>query len=353
MEEQRVTVVVGGQAGSEGKGAVTGRLHQERQYRAAVRVGGPNAGHSVVDPDTGKKFALRQIPVAAVTDPDCNLYIAAGSEVDPAVLMSEVVELEEAGIQVTDRLYVDPSATRLDPEFANQETGLRHGTTGKGIGAARAARALRRAPLIEGYEPPDGMWQYEAVGVALRYEIEGGHHVMVEGTQGYVLGSHAGYYPYCTSGDCRASDFLAAAGLPPMRTETWVVLRSFPIRIAGNSGPLEDEIEFEDLGVQPEYTTVTKKKRRIGRWNDQWAKDSVRANQNPVHPEDTRIALTFADYWWPEVAMQNGDVWFGNLDKHVQDRLNEIARNTGAAVEMVGTGPAHQLMVRGQKEKYQ
>lgn len=354
MEEQRVTVVVGGQAGSEGKGAICGRLHQDRKYDMAVRVGGPNAGHSVVHPETGVKFALRQIPVAAVVDPKCMLAIAPGSEVDPWVLADEIHHLEANGIRVQWRLWVDPSATFLVPEYANQEANLQHGTTGKGIGAARAHRAMRQAQLIGEYQPTRDHyeWQLGDVGDMLREAIAEGGSVMVEGTQGYELGTHAGAYPYCTSGDCKATDMIAAAGLPPVQADVWNVLRTYPIRIAGNSGPLPNETTWEAIGVDPEFTTVTKKMRRVAEWNWDWAMRSIRANQDPLHPERCRIALTFADYWWPEEKEKTGTAWFGDLAPAVQSKLTEISGILGAEVGMIGTGPAHQIRINGQKERY-
>ena len=64
----KLQVIVGGQAGSEAKGHVAAQLASPEltpEGLAAVRVAGPNAGHSAVDA-TGRKWALRQIPVAAV-----------------------------------------------------------------------------------------------------------------------------------------------------------------------------------------------------------------------------------------------------------------------------------------------
>ena len=150
-----VTVVVGGQFGSESKGAACGFL-AERDLQiglphAAVRVGGSQAGHSVYD-DTGTRWALRHIPVAAVTNHDAKLLIARGSEIDPLVLEDEITRLESAGIPVRHRLRVDPSATIIEPEHLALETDNdganlvgRVGSTGKGVGAARAARIMRTA----------------------------------------------------------------------------------------------------------------------------------------------------------------------------------------------------------------
>lgn len=44
-----VTVIVGGQFGSEGKGKTAHFFAHEEQADVAVRVGGSNSGHTVID----------------------------------------------------------------------------------------------------------------------------------------------------------------------------------------------------------------------------------------------------------------------------------------------------------------
>ena len=46
--ERLVDVIIGGQYGSEGKGNICAHLASD--YRALMRVGGPNAGHMVAHP---------------------------------------------------------------------------------------------------------------------------------------------------------------------------------------------------------------------------------------------------------------------------------------------------------------
>lgn len=336
-----VTIVVGGQAGSEGKGAVTARLAEQGGHEYVVRVGGPNAGHSVVD-SGGTKFALRQLPVAAVVDEGANLVIAAGSEIDLEVLDGEIEELEGRGYNPRRRLLIDREATILDSAHREAERAILTGTTGKGIGAARAERALRRGVMRAADIP-----RLQAVDTQslLQRAMQRQRRILIEGTQGFVLGSHAGYYPHCTSGDCRASDFLAAAGLPPTRAEVWIVLRSYPIRIAGNSGPLPNELTWEEVGVEPEITTVTKKVRRVAGWNWEWAERAVRAN---LVPESTYVALTFADYWWPDIALLDGWLPRIKLADPVRDRVREIEERLHVQVAMLGTGPASQLLLEGE-----
>jgi adenylosuccinate synthase len=83
-----VSVVVGGQFGSEGKGKVALELARLRSAVAAVRVGGPNSGHTAIDV-TGKTHVFRHLPTAALL-PDVTCVIGAGSYVDPEVLLGEI-----------------------------------------------------------------------------------------------------------------------------------------------------------------------------------------------------------------------------------------------------------------------
>lgn len=354
----RVITVVGGQYGSEGKGAIAAMLSRREQLNeasefplAAVRVAGPNAGHCVMD-RTGRKWALRAIPVAAVSNPEARLFISAGSEIDEDVLESEITALDAAGFKVSRRLLVDGQATVIQPEDKEREALISSGTTGKGIGAARANRAMRAAPLwSHGGPVSEHAWQSGVnTGVILRGHLRGGGCVLVEGTQGYALGTHAGWYPYCTSSDCRAIDFLAMAGICPWspevnESEVWVCLRTYPIRIAGNSGPMVGETSWDELNtrtkghIQPEYTTVTQKMRRVGEWDPELAAAAVEANGG----ERVHIALTFFDYWFPELA---GADRYGQMDLQHWERIDKVEAETGAAVQYLGTGPDTGIWVR-------
>lgn len=316
-------VVVGGQFGSEAKGHVAAQLvqrisNQQRRMlqdprdNVAVRVGGPNAGHSVVD-DEGNVWALRQIPVAAPIS-QWRLCIASGSEVDPKVLDAEISALDQAGHDVSARLVISAQATKLESHHisAEQTDGLqqRIGSTAKGIGAARRARLGREADLYGALERHGGA---QGVDQWLAGTLTMERAVVIEGTQGYGLGLHAGFYPYCTAGDCRAVDFLAQAGLPPTGPgylegpDTWVVFRTFPIRVAGNSGPMYLERSWEYLAeeygdhIKPEFTTVTKKMRRVGEWDRELARAALVANGGASNPK-THPVLTFVDYLDPKLA---------------------------------------------------
>lgn len=340
-----VTCVVGGQYGSEGKGHVCGALARESEWDWTVRVGGPNAGHCVVGRGEGgeeRKYALRQLPVGLVTNPRVGGVVGAGSEIDLGVLRDEIELLESEGIKVKERLLVDEEATVLEEDYARAEREIGTGTTGKGIGAARAARALRRARRVADVK---GDWEWGTraeTQEVLRRTVRQGGGVLIEGTQGYALGSHAGGYPWCTSGNCRAVDMQAAAGLGGA-AEVWVVLRTYPIRIAGSSGPLRRETTWEKEGLEPEMTTVTKKVRRVGLWDEALARRGVEANWNGRPP---RVALMMADYWWKDLKGQNGAIHWGNLKDEIQGRVMRLEEALGAEIAMLGTGEGTELWIR-------
>jgi adenylosuccinate synthase len=346
--ESRLSVVVGGQYGSEGKGAIAGHLSgpQPRPNVVCVRVGGPNAGHTVLgEGPEGRKhpWRLRTIPVAAVTNPEATLVIAAGSEIDYDVLQLEAELLEDYGHTVWDRLYIDPQATVLEKKYIDAETEAdmhnKIGSTGKGIGAARAARIMRTAKIWDDMKP----WhRNQPIDTSLYLDaaLEEGAHVIIEGTQGYGLGLHAGHYPQCTSNDARAIDFLAMAGISPWSGNVdvfrvYVVARVYPIRVAGNSGPLKDETTWEDLGLEPELTTVTRKVRRVGHWDPDLVADAVIANGGAPY---VRICLTMLDHAVPETAFYTGPIEL--LPQPAQQWIKKVEAETGAPVAMVGTGPA-------------
>jgi adenylosuccinate synthase len=336
-----VTVVVGGQYGSEAKGATVAHLARDfDEHDAVIRVAGPNAGHTAYD-SNGREWKLRAVPVAAVVNSHCDLYIAAGSEIDPIVLADEVTELEDAGHKIGDRLHIHPSATLLMPRHIAQESAVglsgRIGSTGKGIGAARADRIMRTAEVAE-------TLYRDQLGVKMAasgpFPIDDYDRVIVEGTQGYGLGLHTPNYPQVTSSDCRAVDFLAMAGISPWDTGVYVnvlvVVRCFPIRVAGNSGPLKDETTWEALGLPEERTTVTRKVRRVGAWDPQLLADAIRANGGGNWNPRVQLVLTMVDQMFPQDKDVTHD---GNLSDEAREFISSVQRDHQIEVAYVGTSP--------------
>ena len=69
-----------------------------------------------------------------------------------------------------------------------------------------------------------------------------------------------------------------------------LVCRTKAIRVAGNSGPLEEETSWEELNLPKEYTTVTNKVRRIGGFQKELVDRAIKINQ-PTH-----LVLNHCDY---------------------------------------------------------
>jgi len=345
-----IYAIVGGQFGSEAKGHVTWQILQslvERNGLApedviCVRVAGPNAGHTAIGMD-GIYYAFRQLPMSTLL-PGFHSAIAAGSEVDMRILIVELDQAIGQGFN-PNRLIIDPEVTLLrDADYDHEATERmveRIGSTGKGIGAARVARLMRQ-PGRRLADNRDAMILLHERGVRVQ-QVESSYHehkaVVIEGTQGFGLGLRAGYYPYCTSSDCRTVDFMSMAGITPKYGDTVVpivVLRPYPIRVAGNSGPLKGETSWEALGLPPEFTTVTKKMRRVGSWDPTLALRAIYANGGPSM---AKVAVTMLDQidhgvkFTTETAkvVESPDVWAF---------LKRVHRDVGGARTILATtGP--------------
>ena len=139
-------VVVGCQWGDEGKGKIVDLISAEADLVARYQ-GGNNAGHTIVIKD--QKFITHLIP-SGILYPQTMCLIGNGVVVDPQVLLDEIKELEDLGIDVRPRLRVSQNAhlilpfhTRLDGAQERLRGAGKIGTTGRGIGAAYADKVAR------------------------------------------------------------------------------------------------------------------------------------------------------------------------------------------------------------------
>ncbi len=329
-----ITIIVGGQFGSEGKGKVAHWFAREFDAAAVVRVGGPNSGHTVVD-DHGRSRIFRQLPTAAVL-PNVLCAIAAGSYIDPELFLAEV---SDAGL-APDRVAVDPDAMVItdDDRRAEREQHLnrRIGSTGSGTGAAVVRRVLRGSDARFAGDQPELLPFVRPTKPLLGDLLADGARVLIEGTQGYGLSLlHSDSFPYVTSRDTTAAAFLAEAGLSPLLVDQVVlVVRAFPIRVAGRSGLLPNEIDWETLVSESglsdgycEYTSVTKQVRRIGRFDAEIVKAGILANQ------PTKVVLNHLDYVDPGV---DGP---GSLSNRAEEFIRQVEAQIGCRVDFCGTSP--------------
>jgi adenylosuccinate synthase len=330
-----ISVVVGGQFGSEGKGKVA--LHIARRERASfvVRVGGTNSGHTGVD-NQGRTWALRQLPVSVLA-PDTIAILPAGAIIDPEIFHREVQALQLGA----DRVIVSRHATVISAKDKEAERveGLvdQIGSTGSGTGAALKRRIGRQRgePILAGDHPALQKYLGDPSS-AMREALNRNRLVVIEGSQGFGLSVlHGGYYPNATSRDTTAATFVGEAGLSPRDVaDVTLVLRAHPIRVAGNSGELKGETTWAEIakaaGLPQDYcelTTATKKIRRVGIFDPQLVRRAMEVN-NP-----TRLVLNHFDYL-------DRDVGSGIFRDRAIDFLEGIERSIGRTIDWIGTGPA-------------
>lgn len=344
MRKGRLTVLVGGQYGSEGKGAVAAKIAND--YQVHVRVGSPNAGHTIYW--NGEKHVMQSIPCGWI-NPNAVIMIGRGALLNMKQFMKELVHIQQYYPNFTSRLIIDPEAGILDEKFHEQEGGTegemhrRIGSTGEGVGPARVAR-INRDPeqfrqfkdIASEYGLEECLEENTPQYVATAQDM--GINVLIEGTQGSALSLLHSYWPYCTSIDTNVAGIISEVGIAPSRvTNVLMVVRSYPIRVAGNSGPMKGEITWEKLSsrigedVTPEKTTVTKKVRRIAEWDDDLFQQACLLNA------PTEIALTFADYIDPAIK---GATSVGELmnSSKLTRFIKEHHLDDGKLI-YVGTGP--------------
>src|ERR1700753_846280 len=300
-------VVVGSQWGDEGKGKIVDWLSE----RADVVVrfhGGHNAGHTLVIDGVSYKLAL--LPSGVVRGKFS--VIGNGVVVDPHHFVEEVAKLAGQGIKITPQmLMIADNAPlilslhrELDAIRENSNSGLKIGTTKRGIGPAYEDKVGRRAIRVCDLAEPDtlpekidrllphhnalrrGMGLEEISAAAILAELtavadkilpyvgqawrllddkrKSGARILFEGAQGALLDNDPGTYPFVTSSNTVAGQAAAGSGLGP--TAIGYVLgitKAYTTRVGEGPFPTEDFGEVGQwLGEKGhEFGTVTGRKR--------------------------------------------------------------------------------------------
>lgn len=333
-----VDVLVGGQFGSEGKGHIAAYL--ARQYDVLMRVGGPNAGHTVSS-ETGV-YTYHHLP-SGCRDATGRVLIGAGATLHVPSLLKEIAECE----LTPERLAIDPQAMIIDESDKEAEKTLVAGigSTGSGSGSAAARKIMGRhsESLRLARDVPELQQYVRSTLEILEDAYTRGHFVLLEGTQGSGLSLHHGIYPFVTSRDTNVAGCLAEAGISPSRVrKVLMVVRPTPIRVESphekTSGPLKHETTFlevaNEAGLPPddlvanEKTSTTKRKRRVGWFDWELFRRSCALNA------PTDIVLTFADY----LKAQNSEAHrFEQLDSDTIKFIEELERVAQAPVSLINT----------------
>jgi adenylosuccinate synthase len=305
-------VVIGTQWGDEGKGKIVDWLTESAT--GVVRFqGGHNAGHTLVI--GGKKTVLRLIP-SGVLRPGVNVYIGNGVVVSPSALLTEIRELEVAGVAVRDRLKISPACPLVMPyhvalDQARESADDKIGTTGRGIGPAYEDKIARRAVRVQDLLDPDRfaeklervmalhnfvLTQYHKVApvdfattrdetlahareivpmvadvaAMLQSARKRGESLLFEGAQGALLDVDHGTYPFVTSSNCISGAAAAGCGIGPQSIDYVLgIVKAYTTRVGGGPFPTEltDEVGAHLAKRGNEFGAVTGRPRRCG-WID-------------------------------------------------------------------------------------
>jgi adenylosuccinate synthase len=330
-----VTIVVGGQYGSEGKGKVVALLAKASNSPWLVRCGGPNSGHTVtID---GKDVIMRQVP--SCSEPEKAMFcVAAGCAVDEEVLLRELDQLAIG----RERIIIDPRAVLVTEADRSAERAELNGigSTCSGTGAALVRRMSRKSdiPLAGSSNALRERCRVETVAPTLHHVLDDGGDVIIEGTQGFALSLlHGPDYPFVTSRDTTAAGFAMEVGISPRLIDHIVmVVRTFPIRVGGTSGPFANETTWNEIRqisgapeVIEELTSVTKRPRRVAHFDLDLVKLACEYNR------PTALAVMGLD----RLDHVNAGVTdLNKLTPVARKFLRDLELATGIQIDFAGTG---------------
>jgi len=307
-------VVLGTQWGDEGKGKIVDLLTDKAD--AVVRFqGGHNAGHTLII--NGHKTVLHLVPSGILREGvDC--YIGNGVVVEPEALLTEIIQLEKANVDVRNRLKISSAAPIIMPYHIvldqlreKAKGGKAIGTTGRGIGPAYEDKVARRGIrfgdlfepqrlkeklaetlhyhnfVIENFFKEDPLdfnkvyqqaldfgQQLKEMNTDVTAELhklqEHGKSILLEGAQGSLLDIDHGTYPFVTSSNTTAGAASSGTGLGVTDIDYVLgITKAYTTRVG--SGPFPTEL-FDDDGKMMakngvEFGATTGRPRRCG-WLD-------------------------------------------------------------------------------------
>jgi adenylosuccinate synthase len=308
-----VTMVIGAQWGDEAKGKIVDLLSQDASLTARFN-GGDNAGHTVVN-EFGT-FKLRLAP-NGFSNPKTTCIIGPGVVVNLATLISELHMIEEAGIDVSDRLWISPRCHVVMPYHPMVETiyemakgDASTGTTKRGIGPVYADKvSYNGIRLVDMQDPKvfrdklkiqlqvknalfkafnqetldvqtvlkEKLVQFAQVQCMVREPfglvqnaLKDNATIVLEGAQGSLLDNTWGTYPYCTASTTISGGVTAGLGIAPRWINRVIgVTKAYTTRVG--RGPMPTEL-LDNTGLilqnaGKEFGTVTGRPRRCG-WFD-------------------------------------------------------------------------------------
>lgn len=307
------TVVFGAQWGDEGKGRAVDYLASRFDVVARYN-GGNNAGHTVINQHG--TFKMHLVP-CGIFYPKITNLMGGGMVVDPAVLLTEMDELRNAGIDLENRLFISPRIHLIMP-YHRMLDGLYEaakgagatGTTRRGIGPCFADKVSYNG--LRWSDVADADLFAEKLGVQLNlknkiitalggdilifdeiynayrdyYEqlkpyirettgivqkiLASKKKLLLEQANGTLLDTDWGTYPFVTASSTLASVATPGLGVPPGKLDRIIgIAKAYTTRVGAGPMPTEILDPADEAAKQAltEIAATTGRTRRAG-WLD-------------------------------------------------------------------------------------
>jgi len=319
INPKKIDVLIGLQAGDEGKGAIIDRLAPRYDIIARFQ-GGPNAGHTLT---INKKAVVLHVIPSGVFQKKCLNLIGNGVVIDPILLMQEIKSLKKIIPDIEKRILISlktilitPSHILLDKMSELSRGNQKIGSTLRGIGPAYQDSISRNGLPVSSLIEPNFKQRYNVVKknnfrilesyneifsnnfslkefektekewlVAsqklkklnlvnceyfLNTNIQKGKNILAEGAQGFWLDVMYGTYPFVTSSNTITAGVCTGLGVSPSTIGKVIgIVKAYTTRVG--SGPFlteQDNETGEKLRAEGhEYGATTGRARRCG-WLD-------------------------------------------------------------------------------------
>jgi adenylosuccinate synthase len=324
------SVIIGAQWGDEGKAKVVDLLSNDADYIVRYQ-GGSNAGHTVTV--GGIKYKFHLIP-SGILYKGKKCFVGSGTVIDPKVILSEMTELKEKGIDLSN-LKISAGAhvtlpyhIALDKAQEEARGSNKIGTTCRGIGPTYADKVTRSAIRIcDLIEPEVFKAKLEAILPSKNHVLEKlyaaqtldlneiikeytqyaealkpyvtdtaleawqankeGKNILFEGAQGTLLDLDHGTFPFVTSSNPTAGGACIGSGMGPSTIgHVLGIAKAFTTRVGAGPFPTEildqDSYQAKTLVAEgtpwAEFGTTTGRGRRVGWFDAVLMRHAVRIN---------------------------------------------------------------------------
>jgi adenylosuccinate synthase len=252
-------VTVDLQHGDSGKGKIANALCASGYYTHVVRYnGGNNAGHTIYH--NGKKIVTHSIPCGVIHG--IKSIIGSGCVVNVTHFLSEIKELEDAGIRCKGLVYIARNAHVITHEHLMEDRQDHNiGTTKRGNGPAYRDKYSRKGIRAE------QVAELQPYLIDLYEEFYGNNNavycrILFEGAQGFGLDVDWGDYPYVTSSHCTVGGAILNGVAPKNIRNIWGVAKIYETYVGAKNFEPADPIFEEMRQVGAEYGATTGRPRQ-------------------------------------------------------------------------------------------